>query len=71
MGSVFSGFAYFTMRKINTQVNSTVTTFYFGLFSCIMSFSFFAIAPAQIIREQANLKSIGLLLSTGLFGWLA
>jgi len=32
-GSVASGFAYFTMRKLGTQVNPVTTTFYFGVFS--------------------------------------
>jgi drug/metabolite transporter (DMT)-like permease len=45
MGSLFSGFAYFTMRKIGTRLRSTTTTFYFGIFSSIFSFIVFAIAP--------------------------
>ena len=31
-GSVASGFAYFTMRKLGTSVSSVVLTFYFGFF---------------------------------------
>lgn len=45
MGSLSSGFAYFTMRKIGTKLSSTITTFYFGLSSSVFSFIVFSIAP--------------------------
>ena len=32
-GSLCSGFAYLTMRKLGTEVSSVTTTFYFGVFS--------------------------------------
>ena len=45
LGSLSSGFAYFVLRKIGTRLSTTITTFYFGLFSSISSFIFFSIAP--------------------------
>ena len=32
-GSIASGFAYLTMRKLGTNISSVVTTFYFGALS--------------------------------------
>ena len=32
-GSICSGFAYLSMRKLGTSVSSVVTTMYFGVFS--------------------------------------
>ena len=46
-GSVISGFAYYTMRKAGGQVNATVTTFYFGVFSSVASFIAYSLAPNQ------------------------
>lgn len=36
-GSVSSGFAYYTMRKMAGGLHSSITTFYFGFLSSIWS----------------------------------
>jgi hypothetical protein len=59
------------MRKIGTRLNSTITTFYFGVFSSVFSFIVFAIAPGQILKERMDFTAFGLLIATGIFGWLA
>ncbi len=71
MGSLFSGFAYYSMRKIGTSVNATITTFFFGVFSAIGSFIMFAVAPGQELKQPIDALSFMLLVGTGMFGWLA
>jgi drug/metabolite transporter (DMT)-like permease len=71
LGSLSSGFAYLTMRKLGTHLDSTVTTFYFGLFSAIASFMVFSFAPGQALHEKITPLALLLLLATGLFGWIA
>lgn len=71
MGSLASGFAYLTMRKLGENVNSAITTFYFGIFSGITSFITFAIAPKQTMSAEISFFELGLLLAIGIFGWIA
>ena len=70
-GSVFSGFAYFTMRKAGAKISATITTFYFGVFSAISSFVGFSLVPNQQITSKLSGIGLGLLFATGIFGWLA
>ncbi|TNV77408.1 hypothetical protein FGO68_gene6316 [Halteria grandinella] len=71
MGSVFSGFAYFSMRRLGTRVNPTINTFYFATSSCVLSFITFSVVPGQRIFSQIDWESVGLLILTGLLGWIA
>lgn len=69
-GSVCSGIAYLTMRKLGSTINSAVITMYFGAFSvvfyCAMSW-----IMGEEIEEPIGGKAILLLSLVGLFGWLA
>ena len=71
-GSICSGFAYLTMRKLGTTISSVVTTLYFGLFSFPACFVTSLILGDKFNEEPENAGiAIVLLLLVGIFGWVA
>jgi hypothetical protein len=59
------------MRKAGNKISATITTFYFGVFSAIFSFLGYSFVPDQELKTPLDMKEVGLLIATGLFGWLA
>ena len=70
LGSISSGFAYLSMRKMGSSVNSVICPMYFGIFSCYANF-FGSAALGDDLVEEYSWPVMGLLLLTGIFGWLA
>ena len=69
-GSICSGFAYLTMRKLGTSISSVVTTMYFGLFlvpACMIT----SLALGDKLETPVEGEAILYLLLVGLFGWIA
>jgi drug/metabolite transporter (DMT)-like permease len=69
-GSVCSGFAYLTMRKTGNSVHPLISPMYFGAFSVVANF-FLSVATGDQLVEKFTGTGIVLLLSAGVFGWLA
>lgn len=70
-GSIASGFAYLSMRRLGTTVHALANPYYFGLFTLpaclIVNFSLGDVFSPDMITWTG----IGLLLVTGIFGWIA
>ena len=69
-GSFASGFAYFTMRKLGTQISPVVTTFYFGLFS-LPAYLLTSVCMMERWEGPIDPKAALFCLGVGIFGWLA
>ena len=69
-GSICSGFAYLTMRKLGTSISSVVTTMYFGLFlvpACMIT----SLALGDKIETPIDGQAVWYLFLVGIFGWIA
>ena len=69
-GSIASGFSYLSMRKIGSSVNSVICPMWFGVFSCYANY-FGSAALKDDLVEEYSWPVLGLLLLTGILGWIA
>ena len=70
LGSVSSGFAYLTMRKMGKVMNPHLTPLYFGLF-CIYLGMLMNWFFGQALIEPLGATALGLLAVMSLLGWIA
>lgn len=70
LGSLASGIAYLSMRKLGTGISSVVTTFYFGALSVPLCF-ICSLAMGDEVHGPVTGGAILLLSLVGLFGWIA
>jgi hypothetical protein len=69
-GSVSSGFAYLTMRRMGTHIHALHGPLYFGVFNIIACY-ILAIAVGDEMKAPFSSYGLFLISVVGIFGWLA
>lgn len=69
-GSISSGFAYLSMRRMGKKIDSQINPLYFGMFSIITGV-LINVSFGHTLVQEFDWLAIGLLTLMSFFGWTA